>query len=127
MIRNRPDSGLRAMALAAALFAITINFLQPLAHAAMVRDGAPSTLWDMFCNSAAADPDSDKNSTPVHADAHECCLGLAHAAAFTTPSTDFVTLAHVVTVVAPLIAASHPTHVGIRDGPTQPRGPPSLA
>ena len=44
------------MALMAALFAVTLNFLQPLAHAASMRDGNPSTLWSMFCNSAVADP-----------------------------------------------------------------------
>ena len=45
MIAKRSDQGWRAMALAIALFAITLNFLQPLAHAAMMRDGAPSALW----------------------------------------------------------------------------------
>jgi hypothetical protein len=37
MIRRRLDQGWRAAALAAALFAITLNFLQPLAHAALMR------------------------------------------------------------------------------------------
>jgi hypothetical protein len=126
MDRTSSPSGWRASAFAVALFAITLNFLQPLAHAAMMRDGAPSTLWDMFCNSAAAGADADKNSKPVAVDAHECCLGLAHAAAFTTPSTVFVTLAPIVTTVAPLIAKVRSTPVGIRDGPTRPRGPPSF-
>jgi len=35
-------SGWRATALAVALFAITLNFLQPLAHAALMRGGEPS-------------------------------------------------------------------------------------
>ena len=39
MDRKRPDQGWRAAAFAAALFAITLNFLQPLAHAAMLRGG----------------------------------------------------------------------------------------
>ena len=57
MIARRPEAGWRASALAVALFAITLNFLQPLAHAAMMRDGMPSTLWTVFCNSSAADPE----------------------------------------------------------------------
>ena len=64
----------------AALFAVTLNFLQPLAHAASMRDGNPSALWSMFCNSAVADPDNKADATPPKsANTHECCLGLAHA------------------------------------------------
>lgn len=44
MIRRAPDSGWRGMALAAALFAITLNVLQPVAHAALMRDGGPIAL-----------------------------------------------------------------------------------
>ena len=44
MSRRRSDQGWRAAALAAALFAITLNFLQPLAHAALMRSGAPAKL-----------------------------------------------------------------------------------
>src|SRR6185437_2674964 len=85
MGRNRSESGWRASAVAVALFAITLNFLQPLAHAALMRDGAPSVLWGTFCSAAAADPGADGKSTPVPVDTHECCLGLAHAVAFTAP------------------------------------------
>jgi hypothetical protein len=126
MDRNRSESGWRTSALAAALFAITLNFLQPLAHAALMREGAPSTLWSVFCNASAANPNADKNSKPVSVDTHECCLGLAHAAAFTTPPTAFITVEPVVAVVVPLPTAERPSPVGIRDGPTRPRGPPSL-
>ncbi len=47
MDRTLPLSGPRLSALAAALFAITLNFLQPLAHAAMLRDGAPRAMWSV--------------------------------------------------------------------------------
>ena len=49
MMRKRPNQGWRGMARAVALFAITLNFLQPLAHAALMRDGAPSALWTAMC------------------------------------------------------------------------------
>jgi hypothetical protein len=120
---------MRAAGLAVALFAITLNFLQPLAHAAMMRSGSPETLWTAFCNSAVADPNNkaDGRPAPITADAHECCLGLAHAPALATPSPVFVAVAPVVTFIAPLAAAEPPPPVGIRDGPTRPRGPPSFA
>jgi len=127
MDRTGSPSSWRASAFAVALFAITLNFLQPLAHAALMRDGAPSTLWSVFCSAATADPDSEKGSRPLTADAHECCLGLAHAAAIAVPPVTVVALAPVVTTIIPLAAIERPTSVGIRDGPTRPRGPPSLA
>jgi hypothetical protein len=128
MGRNRSESGWRASAMAVALFAITLNFLQPLAHAALMRDGAPSILWGTFCSAAAADPGADKKSPPVPVNAHECCLGLAHAVAFTTPSgATFVPVEPVFAAVLSLPALEQPSPVGIRDGPTRPRGPPSLA
>jgi hypothetical protein len=127
MDRTGSPSGWRAAAFAVALFAITLNFLQPLAHAALMRDGAPSALWSVFCSAATADPDAEKGSKPVAPVAHECCLGLAHAAAFTTPPATFVALAPVVTSIVPLAAIERPTSVAIRDGPTRPRGPPLIS
>ena len=127
MIAKRSDQGWRAMALAVALFAITLNFLQPIAHAAMMRDGAPSALWTVFCNSTAADPDGKTGQAPMTASAHECCLGLAHIPAIAAPPVSFVALAPVSTFIAPLVAAEQPMPVAIRDGPTRPRGPPSFA
>ena len=44
MVRNRPDQGSRAAAFAVALFAITLNFLQPLAPAVRMRDGGPEAV-----------------------------------------------------------------------------------
>jgi len=127
MDRSRPDQGWRAAAMAVALFAITLNFLQPLAHAALLRDGAPSALWNVFCNSTAADPDGKSCSLPVASQQHECCLGLAHATAFASPPTAFVLVEPIVAVAAPMLPLEQPTPVGIRDGPSQPRGPPILA
>jgi hypothetical protein len=125
---GNPPSGVRALALMAALFAVTLNFLQPLAHAASMRDGNPSALWSMFCNSAVADPDNKADATPTKsADKHECCLGLAHAPSLIAPSPDFVALPPVVTAQAPLLPAEQRPAVAIRDGPTRPRGPPSFA
>jgi len=114
------------MAMAVALFAITLNFLQPLAHAAMLRDGAPSALWNVFCNATAADPDGKSGSGPMAGQQHECCLGLAHTASFAPPPTAFVLVAPVAAPAAPRLPSEQPTPVGIRDGPSQPRGPPTL-
>jgi hypothetical protein len=132
MDRTRPlksgqVEGWRAMAMAVALFAITLNFLQPLAHAALLRDGSPSALWSAFCSAAAADPDGKSGSTPAMAQQHECCLGLAHATAFVEPPSVYIVLEPVAAVAAPLLPSEQLTPVGIRDGPSQPRGPPLLA
>ena len=128
MNRDRSPSGWRASALAVALFAITLNFLQPLAHAALMRDGLGATPWSVVCNASAADPDSsDKGSKPATADAHACCLGLAHPVSFVAPPTAFIVVAPTSVGETVLRAADQPTAVGIRDGPGQPRAPPFLA
>jgi hypothetical protein len=121
MIRRRSDQGWRAAALAAALFAITLNFLQPLAHAALMRSGAPIT-WAAMCLPSAQQGDDQhpaKAGTP-----HECCLGLAHASTLAEPSTAFVAIDRLPENVRPLETAEALTPVGIRDGPSQPRAPP---
>lgn len=122
--RTRRAEGWRATAFAAALFAITLNFLQPLVHAALMRDGTPSTLWTVFCNASPQEP--RKDSAPMAAEQHECCLGLAHAAAFPLPSAGFATVEPTVVAAPPLATLDRLTPVGIRDGPHRPRGPPSL-
>lgn len=121
---HRP-SGWRATALTVALFAITLNSLQPLAHAALMRGVAPLRLWSVFCNASPQEP--LKGSLPVAAGKHECCLGLAHATTLAAPSAGFA-------AVEPGVATSRPPQpteglvsVGIRDGPHRPRGPPSFA
>ena len=121
MIRRRSDQGWRAAALAAALFAITLNFLQPLAHAALMRGGAPGN-WAAMCLPSTQQGDDQhpaKAGTP-----HECCLGLAHASTLAEPSTAFVAVDRLPESVRPLETAEALTPVGIRDGPSQPRAPP---
>jgi hypothetical protein len=128
MDRTRPASGWRAATFAAALFAITLNFLQPLAHAALLRDAGPMAvaLWTSMCSSGA-DQDDEHDSMPAAGKIHECCLGLAHAPALAAPSTSFVVVEPVaVAIDRPLVALDALAPVGIRDGPSQPRGPPSF-
>lgn len=123
MIRKRSDQGWRAAALAAALFAITLNFLQPLAHAALMRGGGSST-WAAMCLPGAQPDDQQSAPGSLNGTPHECCLGLAHAPTLAAPSTVFVAVAPPETAVRPLAAAEALTPVGIRDGPSQPRAPP---
>lgn len=118
-------------ALFLALLAITLNFLQPLAHAALMRDGVLGGSWSAWCKSAAAEPDKPTESQrgappPTTAGGmHDCCLGLAHAPSFVAPSATFVVLPPTVAAApVPLPAAQRPS-IAIRDGPPRPRGPPS--
>jgi hypothetical protein len=121
MIGKRSESGWRTASLAAALFAITLNFLQPLAHAALMRDGAPGK-WAAMCLPSAQQGDDQHPATA--GTPHECCLGLAHATTLAEPSTTFVAIDRPATTVRPLETAEALTPVGIRDGPSQPRAPP---
>ena len=124
MDRNRSLTAWRSAALNVALFAITLNFLQPLAHAALFRLGAPEALWSVFCRSAAADPAHAGGSLPAKDHDHECCLGLAHGPALVEPSSAFNFVERFASIAPPLSTIEQPTAVGIRDGPSQPRGPP---
>jgi hypothetical protein len=127
MFRKRPDSGWRAMALATALFAVTLNFLQPLAHAALLRGDLPIALWTALCTLKAAGIDNGSESAPAPAaDDHECCLGLAHAQTLIELPATFLPVVFAASELRPLQATEQPTSVGIRDGPHRPRGPPSL-
>ena len=121
MNRRRSEQGWRAAALAAALFAITLNFLQPLAHAALMRSGAPAN-WAAMCLPSAQQGDDQHPATA--GTMHECCLGLAHASTIAEPSTAFVAIDRLPEVVRPFETAEAHTPVGIRDGPSQPRAPP---
>ena len=128
MIRKRPDTGWRALAFAVALFAITLNFLQPMAHAAMLRDAGPlaaAKMWGAFCLPSAGQEDS-QSSTPAETQNHVCCLGLAHAPVLAEPSAAFVRVDPVVTTIRFVAAVEAQSPVGIRDGPSQPRAPPFL-
>jgi hypothetical protein len=126
MVRRRSDQGWRAAALAAALFAITLNFLQPLAHAALMRSGAPAN-WTAMCLPSlpqASAQQGDDQHPATAGTMHECCLGLAHAPTLAEPSTAFVAADRLPESVRPLETAEALTLVGIRDGPSQPRAPP---
>jgi len=127
MIGSRTEQGWRATALAVALFAITLNFLQPLAHAALMRDGslASSPLWTAMCLPAAT-PDDAQGSAPPAGEPHECCLGLAHAPVLAEPSLDFQVSEFTAGAVRLAASTDMPTPTGIRDGPNQPRAPPSF-
>ena len=128
MDRERPATGWRAASFAAALFAITLNFLQPLAHAALMRDGGPTaaSLWMSMCLPSTGQ-DGQQGSLPSVGKLHECCLGLAHAPTLGAPSTAFVVVELPVSVLdRPRLAVDAMAPVGIRDGPGQPRAPPSF-
>lgn len=134
MDRKRPEPGWRAAAFAAALFAITLNFLQPLAHAALMRDGGPEAaarMWGVFCLPAAGQDDAqgqeqNQGQAPAATKFHECCLGLAHVPALAELSTVFVAIEHVPARVHFAAATDALSPVGNRDGPSQPRAPPFL-
>ncbi|MDP2376724.1 DUF2946 family protein [Reyranella sp.] len=128
MNRKRSESGWRVASLAAALFAITLNFLQPLAHAALMRDGGPEAAaktWGVFCLPNAGQDDA-QGQAPAAGKSHECCLGLAHASVLAEPSTTFVLVEHIAAAVRFVAATDALSPVGIRDGPSQPRAPPSF-
>ena len=121
MIAQRFRQGLRAAALIVALFAITLNFLQPLALAAAARDGAPS--WTVFCTPNAETPGD--HSAPA-APKHECCLGLAQAPALDTPPTLFAAVLRFATTLPAVLVNATPAAIAIRDAPGEPRAPPLL-
>ena len=128
MDRIRFDRGWRAVTLTVALFAITLNAFQPLAHASAMRAGGPLfSLWAVLCLPGAADPGEDSRP-PAASRTHECCLGLAHAAALVAPTAVFIVVSPIALVGNSWIAESDiPATGGIRDGPGQPRGPPLFA
>ncbi len=128
MDRRRPATGWRAASFAAALFAITLNFLQPLAHAALMRDGGPMalSLWTSMCAPSAGQDDT-QDSMPAAGKMHECCLGLAHAPTLAVPFASFVAAPLFAVLVDRLpVAVDALAAVGIRDGPNQPRAPTLL-
>lgn len=128
MIRKRSESGWRVASLAAALFAITFNFLQPLAHAALMRDGGPQAaakMWGAFCLPVAGQDDAE-GTTPVAGKSHECCLGLAHAPVLAELSITFVRVEPTPAAIRFGTEVDALSPVGIRDGPSQPRAPPSF-
>jgi len=114
----------RATAFAGALFAITLNLVQPLVHAALLRDGAPSALWTAFCNSVAATSDDNSRQVPSAAARHECCLGLAHAQAIAGPPQAYVATEPAVRIIRFIVRTDALSSFQRRDRPNQPRAPP---
>ncbi len=92
-----------------------------------MREGGviASSLWASMCLPSHGQADT-QDSVPVGTQ-HECCLGLTHAPVLAAPSAVFVAIDLPVTIVGPLAAAPLLAVVGIRDGPSQPRAPPSFA
>lgn len=126
-MRANAETQLRSIGLLVALVAVTLNFLQPLVHAAAMRDGSASALWTAFCKSAAAtEGRSDSVPAPAGAGHHECCLGLAHATTMAGAPAIFVVLAPLAAITRPLQPAEGAPAVGIRDGPARLRGPPLI-
>lgn len=115
---------MRTLVLVAALFAVTLAILQPLAHAVMLRTGGPeaaAALWGAICQTTDGETEG---SGPSNAKVHDCCFGLAHAPVLLGPA---VAIALVEKVPASNRIPSrhhHPTTGAIRDGPQQPRAPP---
>src|SRR5262245_36669441 len=114
MIRKRPDSGWRALVFGAALFAVTLNFLQPLVHAALLRDGGPISLWAAFCTPAGAGVDNGSESVPASAaPEHECCLGLSHPQVLIEPLAILLLVVFASLARPSLSATEQSTRVGI--------------
>jgi hypothetical protein len=124
MIASQPLSRLRAIALSAALFAITLAVLQPLAHAVMLRVGgleAAAALWGPLCKPDAGTGEEGERGSGK---AHECCFGLAHAPALGQPSSVSIAI-EAIDAAGPVPGFEHhPSTGAIRDGPHQPRAPP---
>jgi hypothetical protein len=123
MVGERSRSGWQAAALAVALFAVSINFLQPLAHAALMRHGGPlaTLLWKSMCVAEA----SDDKSMPSQDETTKCCLGLSYAAELPALATAFLLVQYAPSIDRrPSVALDALAPVGIRDGPAQPHGPP---
>lgn len=115
------------MALATALLAITLNVLQPLVDAALMRyEAGAGIAWRAFC--LAADADAGKDAPePATVEGHKCCLGLPPAWTAPSPVAVAVRVDRPMQFVGGLIAQPPDPAVAIRDGPLQPRAPPALA
>jgi hypothetical protein len=125
MVRGRSKDEWRAAALAVALFAISVNFLQPLAHAALVRHGGAvaTLLWKSMCVAEA--PDDRSQPQQQQQTVIKCCLGLACPAALPALATAFLLVQYTFAAERrPVVAPDALAPVGIRDGPAQPHGPP---
>ena len=82
--------------------------------------------WSVFCKSAPDERSNANGSAPASTVDHDCCLGLAHAPALLAPSSAFVLLPASTPALPPSLPVEQTGAAGIRDGPQQPRGPPTL-
>lgn len=125
MSARQHPSQMRAFVLVAALFALTLAILQPLAHAVMLRTGGPeaaAALWGAICQ-PTADGEAE-GSGSSSAKVHDCCFGLAHSPVLLGPAVAAV-LVDQSTASNPVPSHHHhPSTGAIRDGPQQPRAPP---
>lgn len=127
-------NGMRAAALVAALFAISLATLQPLAHTVALRLVGPEAaakLWGAICapsgkTSGETGGETGEAGTPAPSKAkfHECCFGLAHAPVLALPSGASMPVGQVTLAEAIPVDRDRPTTGAIRDGPNQPRAPP---
>jgi len=130
MIRRRSEQGWRATVLAVALFAITLNFLQPLAHAALMRGDMAGGPFAVLCTSDGTQLVSEQNTADGSKQAlhsHDCCLGLAHVPAIGEPPQAFLRVEPAALIVRFVASVDALAAIGIRDGPRQTRAPPSIA
>ena len=117
---------MRAFVLVAALFALTLAILQPLAHAVMLRTGGPeaaAALWGALCQ-PTADGEADQGAGSSSAKAHDCCFGLAHTPVLLGPAVAAVFVDQIPASDRVPSRHHHPTPGAIRDGPQQLRAPP---
>lgn len=113
-------------ALAAALLAMTLNALQPLAHAAAMRgDPAARLTWGVLC--LAVDDEPGESAPEPAARNHQCCLGLPHVWALAEPDAAFTGSRPAETCGGIAGPQRQLSAGGIRDGPGQARAPPFFA
>lgn len=127
MSARQSPSQIRAFVLVAALFALTLAIMQPLAHAVMLRSGGPEAaarLWGALCQPTADGGEADQGSGSSSAKVHDCCFGLAHSPVLLGPAVA-AALVDQSTASNPVPSRHHhPSTGAIRDGPNQPRAPP---
>jgi len=125
MSAKQPLSQTHTLVLVAALFAVTLAILQPLAHAVVLRTGGPeaaATLWGAICQTKA-DGEAEGSGSST-AKVHDCCFGLAHSPTLLGPAVAAVLVGQVPASDRAPTRHHHPTTGAIRDGPHQPRAPP---
>lgn len=115
----------RSIALGVVLLAVTLGALQPLAHAMLLRVAADSLpTWRSFCRTAS-DAADDRSDAPTEARRHDACSALPQPW-LVTDTGDFVR-ADLPLDIQPTTRHKAPPKASPRDGPVQPRAPPSFA